>query len=78
MCVKRMSSHSGLFGSFFAVCHPYIDVHFVKCFLCDLCLPFFWGVIFLFYHGVSWLCGEECGASLRHESGNTSRPEHAT
>ena len=25
-----------LFGSFFTVCHPYIDVHFVKCFLCDL------------------------------------------
>ena len=24
-----------LFGSFFTVCHPYIDVHFVKCFLCD-------------------------------------------
>ena len=21
-----------LFGSFFAVCHPYIDVHFLKCF----------------------------------------------
>ena len=24
-----------LFGSFFTVCHPYIDVHFLKCFLCD-------------------------------------------
>ena len=23
-----------LFGSFFTVCHPYIDLHFVKCFLC--------------------------------------------
>ena len=22
-----------LFGSFFTVCHPYIDVHFLKCFL---------------------------------------------
>ena len=21
-----------LFGSFFMVCHPYIDVHFLKCF----------------------------------------------
>ena len=21
-----------LFGSFFTVCHPYIDLHFVKCF----------------------------------------------
>ena len=30
-----------LFGSFFTVCHPYIDVHFVKCFLCDF--PFFGG-----------------------------------
>ena len=20
----------------FTICHPYIDVHFVKCFLCDL------------------------------------------
>ena len=29
-----------LFGSFFTVCHPYIDVHFLKCFfllLCKLC-----------------------------------------
>ena len=25
-----------LFGSFFMVCHPYIDVHFLKCFLSDL------------------------------------------
>ena len=24
-----------LFGSFFTVCHPYIDVHFLKCFFCD-------------------------------------------
>ena len=24
-----------LFGSFFTVCHPYIDVHFLKCFLWD-------------------------------------------
>ena len=23
-----------LFGSFFTVCHPYIDVHFLKCFFC--------------------------------------------
>ena len=32
-----------LFGSFFTVCHPYIDVHFLKCFLCDLFLPFLGG-----------------------------------
>ena len=25
-----------LFGSFFTVCHPYIDVHFLKCFFCNL------------------------------------------
>ena len=25
-----------LFGSFFTVCHPYIDVHFLKCFFCYL------------------------------------------
>ena len=25
-----------LFGLFSTVCHPYIDVHFLKCFLCDL------------------------------------------
>ena len=29
-----------LFGSFFTVYHPYIDVHFLKCFLRDLFLPF--------------------------------------
>ena len=34
MCVKRMSSR----GSFFTVCHPYIDVHFLKCFISDLFL----------------------------------------
>ena len=28
---------------FFTVCHPYIDVHFLKCFFCDLFLPFFGG-----------------------------------
>ena len=27
-----------LFGSFFTVCHPYIDVHFLKCFFCYLYL----------------------------------------
>ena len=27
-----------LFGSFFTVCHPYIDVHFLKCFFCYLLL----------------------------------------
>ena len=32
-----------LFGSFFTVCHPYIDVHFLKCFFCDLFLPFLGG-----------------------------------
>ena len=32
-----------LFGSFFTVCHPYIDVHFVKCFLCYLFPPFLGG-----------------------------------
>ena len=32
-----------LFGLFFMVCHPYIGVHFVKCFLCDLFLPFLGG-----------------------------------
>ena len=32
-----------LFGSFFTVCHPYIDLHFVKCFLCYLFLPFLGG-----------------------------------
>ena len=32
-----------LFGSFFTVCHPYIDVYFLKCFSCDLFLPFFGG-----------------------------------
>ena len=32
-----------LFGLLFTICHPYIDVHFVKCFLCDLFLPFFGG-----------------------------------
>ena len=31
-----------LFGSFFTLYHPYIDVHYLKCFLCDLFLPF-WG-----------------------------------
>ena len=25
-----------LFGSFFTVCHPYIDVHFLKCLFCYL------------------------------------------
>ena len=25
-----------LFGLFFAVCHPYIDVHFVEMLFCDL------------------------------------------
>ena len=32
-----------LFGSFFMVCHPYIAVHFLKCFSCDLFLPFLGG-----------------------------------
>ena len=36
-----------LFGSFFTVCHPYIDVHFLKCFFCYLFLPFWGGVICL-------------------------------
>ena len=39
MCVKCMF----LFGWFFTICHPYIDVHFLKCFFCDLFLPFFLG-----------------------------------
>ena len=42
MCVKRMSSCSCLHGSFFTVCHPYIDVAtFLEMFfLWDLFLPF--------------------------------------
>ena len=72
-----------LFGSFFTVCHPYIDLHFVKCFLCYLFLPFLGGSkLFLIHHGVSccslvWSCGEVCRVSLSHKSGDTSRPEHA-
>ena len=30
-----------LFGSFFTVCHPYIDVHFLKCFFCDFVIALF-------------------------------------
>ena len=36
-----------LFGLFFKVYHPYIDVHFLKCFFCDLFRLFFGGVICL-------------------------------
>ena len=38
-----------LFGSFFTVCHPYIDLHFVKCLLCYLFLPFLGGSNFFWF-----------------------------
>ena len=36
VCVCEAYVIPFLFGSFFTVCHPYIDLHFVKCFLCYL------------------------------------------
>ena len=32
-----------LFGSFFTICHPYIDVHFLKCFFMRLVSAIFGG-----------------------------------
>ena len=36
VCVCEAYVIPFLFGSFFTVCHPYIDLHCVKCFLCYL------------------------------------------
>ena len=36
-----------LFGSFFTVCHPYIDVHFLKCFSVTCVCHFLGGNLFI-------------------------------